>query len=135
MKQRRGLRVREAMLIVCILFLPALLVAFGIPPDTPLCGRWGVALVANIVIAVVLTCAVEDRLERRGRFVDSGVSWEEIRSWWRRWSNYVAALFNCFLVILSGFAIWLLSDDVSELGLLVVMWTALAALNIIFARH
>lgn len=128
MKERRGLRSREAILMFCMLFLPSVLVVFRLSPDAP--KVWWVAFIVNALVALVLVCITEDALERRGRYVDSGASWQEIWSWLK----YAAPIFSCFVVILLGFAIWGLSDNVSELGLLVAMQTALTALHFVRRR-
>ena len=83
-KQRRGLRIREYFLMVVTLWLvPYWLVGCGLMGFPELTWRSVGLCVVWSFIALVLILLAENRLEARGRYVDSGadISWEDVFSW------------------------------------------------------
>ena len=99
-KERRGLREREAWVMICALAIPWYLL---VEEFTELQALWpfcrGAIIWCIVVLATVIL--VEIRLEARGRYVDSGIdlSWKDISDWRsQKWYkvNLLAAFWCCF---------------------------------------
>ena len=103
-EERRGLRVREYLVMVFTLWvLPywLLLVKFGDPEQFT--WREGGVVFVWALAATILACVAESRLEARGRYVESGVDVREMVPWLQRNGyrfNLVAALFGCAIIVL-----------------------------------